>query len=176
MNPELEERLKARFHTFDRNDNGYLEGADFDSEVDQILAATGVAAESPIARLLRAAYQAYWWAMLVHLDLNRDSKISFEEYAQIVHRIGEFKSYAKARADAVDRFTDLNGDGWIERDDYMTVMLAARFAEAAAAAAYDSLGPDQNGRISAGRFAGMIMDFYDQIGDAGAAQKLVPTR
>lgn len=176
MDPELTERLRMRFQTLDGNSNGYLEGGDFESEVDRIVAATGAPGDSPRAQLLREAYRTYWWAILDRLDRDGDGRIDFDEYAQIVHSIGEFKPFAHARAKAVDRFTDLNADGWIEKADYMTVMLAARFDEAAASAAYDALGPDENGRIRAGRYADLIMEFYDRIADAEAAQRLVPAR
>ncbi|POM26067.1 Calerythrin [Actinomadura rubteroloni] len=174
MEAEIIERLRTRFDTLDGNGNGFLEKDDFDDEVTRIVSVTGVAAGAPRAQLLRDAYRAYWWAMLDRLDKDGDGRISFEEYAEIVHAVDDFKSFAKARADAVDRFTDFDGDGWIERDDYLAVMVAARFDPAAAGAAYDALVPDQAGKVRAGRYADLIMEFYDTIGKAGAAQLLVP--
>jgi Ca2+-binding EF-hand superfamily protein len=174
MDSALEERLRTRFRTLDGDGSGYLEGRDFESEVDRILSATGVAAESVRAQLLREAYRTYWWALLDQLDRDGDGRISFEEYAQIVHSIDRFKSYARTRAEAVDRFGDLDGDGWIKGSDYLTIMRAARFDEAAIRATFNALSPDENDRIKAGRWADLIMEFYDAIGDAGATQRLVP--
>ena len=173
MDSALTDRLRTRFQTLDGDGSRYLTAADFDAEVTRILHATQVSDTTPRARLLRSAYQAYWWALLDDLDRNDDGKISFDEYAQIVHSMPRFKPFAKARADAVDRFTDLDADGWITRADYMTVMLAARFDEAAAQAAFDAMDTNHEGRIPAGRFAQLITEFYDSIGAAGAAQRLV---
>jgi Ca2+-binding EF-hand superfamily protein len=176
MDKALTERLWTRFQTLGGENDGYLTAEDFDQEVTRILQATRTAGTTPRAQLLRSAYQAYWWALLDGLDRNRDGKVSFDEYAQIVHGMDKFKSFARARADAVDRFTDLDADGWITRDDFMSVMLAARFNESAARAAFDGMDATGEGRVPAGRFTELIMEFYDTVGGAGVAQRLVPSK
>ena len=175
MHHHVTDRLQARFQTLDTDADHYLTADDFDGEVTRILQATNVPEDAPRARLLRSAYQAYWWALLDDLDRDGDGRISFQEYARIVHEIDRFKSFGRARADAVDRFTDLDGDGWITRGDYRAVMLAARFDENAAMAAFDAMDTAGQGRIPAGRFTELIMEFYDTAGTADAAQHLVPT-
>lgn len=174
MHEDVTARLQARFHTLDADADQNLTADDFDGEVTRILQATNVPQDAPRARLLRSAYQAYWWALVDDLDRDGDGRISFAEYAEIVHGVDRFKSFGRARADAVDRFTDLDADGWITREDYRSVMLAARFEEGAAMAAFDAMDEAGDGRILAGRFAQLIMEFYDTIGTAGAAQRLVP--
>jgi Ca2+-binding EF-hand superfamily protein len=176
MHEHVTDRLRARFQTLDGNGDGYLTGDDFDDEVNRIVKATNVPETDPRARLLRSAYHAYWWAMLHDLDRDHTGKITFDEYAQTVHEVDRFKSFGRARADAVDRFTDLDDDGWVTRDDYKTVMLAARFDETAALAAFDAMDSSGQGRIPAGRFAELIMEFYDTTGTADAAQRLVPAK
>jgi len=68
MHKDLTDRLRTRFQTLDGDGDQYLTGDDFDGEVNRILQATNVPATAPRARLLRSAYQAYWWAMLHDLD------------------------------------------------------------------------------------------------------------
>jgi Ca2+-binding EF-hand superfamily protein len=176
MHKDVTDRLRTRFQTLDADGDGYLTGDDFDAEVNHILEATNVPETAPRARLLRSVYQVFWWAMVVHLDGGHSGKISFDEYAKTVHEAGLFKTFGRARAEAVDRFADFDDDGWITRDDYMAVMVADRFDEAAARATFDAMDTGGQGRIPAGRFAEMIVEFYDIPGTADAAQRLVPPK
>lgn len=176
MDQDLTHRLMTRFQTLDGDGDQYLTGEDFDGEVTRILQATKVPESAPRARLLRSAYHAYWWALLDNLDRDKDGKISFDEYAGIVHDMDKFKAFAKARADAVDRFTDLDGDGWITHDDFMAVMLAARFDKQATQDTFDVMDPAGEGRFAAGKFAEAIMEFYDTVGAAAITQRLATSK
>lgn len=160
MDATVRDRLKLRFDILDLDGDGQLEAEDFESLARRLVDTFGLADDSPKARTVLDTHTEYWRQMMSALDRDRDGRVSFDEYLEIVHKSQALLPAAQARADAVDALLDVDGDGRITRKDFLAGMRAVGFIPADSASIFERLDTDSDGFISAGEFAALTMEFY----------------
>lgn len=168
MRAEATQRVALVFSLLDANGNGVLEAEDFTLMGDRVVAAAprcGQAAKDA----MRAAFERYWTTLLTELDANGDGVISFEEYTACVLSPERFDATITGFAQALAALGDPDGDGLIERPDFMALMTAIGFERGNIDALFDAFGPTADDRIAVPTWVEGIRDYYapDKAGIPG---------
>ncbi|MFE9610132.1 EF-hand domain-containing protein [Streptomyces sp. NPDC006012] len=168
MRAEATQRVALVFSLLDANGNGVLDAEDFTLMGDRVVA---VASRSDDAAkdAMRAAFERYWTTLLTELDANGDGVISFEEYTACVLSPERFDATITAFAEALATLGDPDGDGLIERPDFMALMTAIGFEPGNIDALFDAFGPTAEDRIPVPTWVEGIRDYYapDKAGIPG---------
>ncbi|GIG68807.1 EF-hand domain-containing protein [Phytomonospora endophytica] len=155
-------RLKYRFDLLDANGNGYLQAEDFEVLAERVIAAFGTA--TPQAQeAVRAGHRRYWEGLLGALDADADQQVSFAEYASGLHSAEPIGAYA----DAVAAIADVDGDGFIEKADFVACMRAIGFRDGIEGV-FTDLDTDNDSRVTPREWSAAIREFY--LSDAADAR------
>ncbi|MGX2993027.1 EF-hand domain-containing protein [Streptomyces sp. JNUCC 64] len=168
--PTTEATARARlvFSLFDADGNGYLEPGDFDLMARRTVEALPSAGEEA-GRVLLDAFRGYGATLTSELDADGDGRVSPEEFAAVVLDPRRFDAAVGAFADALAAMGDPDGDGLVERPDFLALMTAIGFAPGHIEALFDAFGPVEGDRVPVAVWAEGIRDYYhpDKAGIAG---------
>ncbi|WP_228540016.1 EF-hand domain-containing protein [Nocardia sp. XZ_19_385] len=153
-------RIRVRFDLLDTDGNGVLGESDFRSLADRIITGLAEPAGSPRAQAVLASHLGYWQGLLAHADANNDGVVSFEEYADSVRDPEAYASYLRPYAESVAAICDRDGDGMVDRAEYLNYMRLVGFDAEKSAAMFDTLDHTGSGEISAALWAEVIGRFY----------------
>jgi len=159
MREEATQRVALVFSLLDADGNGVLESDDFTLMSDRVIAAVPLA-DRKAKDAMRAAFEGYWATLLAELDANGDGKISFTEYSACVLSPERFDATITAFAEALGALGDPDGDGLIERPDFVAPMTAIGFGRANIDALFDAFGPTADDRITVRSWVEGIKDYY----------------
>ncbi|WP_431033625.1 EF-hand domain-containing protein [Streptomyces sp. P6-2-1] len=159
MRAEATQRVALVFSLLDANHSGVLEAEDFTLMADRVVAAAPEAA-APAKERLRGAFAQYWTTLRTTLDTNGDGKIDFEEYAGCVLSPERFDATVTEFAEALAALGDPDGDGLIDRQDFLALMTAIGFAPANTEALFEAFGPTTADQLSVPVWVEGIKDFY----------------
>lgn len=156
---EATDRIQLVFSLFDADGNGYLESADFDLMGSRVVAAVPAATAAARDRLL-GAFGQYWEKLVTELDANRDGRISPEEFASVVLNPERFDAVVDEFADALAAMGDPDGDGLVDRPDFLALMTAIGFQQPNIEALFEAFGPVDGDRVPVATWADGIRDYY----------------
>jgi Ca2+-binding EF-hand superfamily protein len=160
LSPGTRERLQFRFRMLDTNGNGYLEETDFDRLAAHVLDAMGEPADSGKGQAVLNGHRRFWEGLRAALDVDRDGRISLDEYVGALRDPAEAERTSADYATSLAALADRNDDGFIERDDFITCMIALGFARPNTATLFDELDEAGDGRVPVDEWAATIMDYY----------------
>jgi Ca2+-binding EF-hand superfamily protein len=173
MSVSAKARLKARFDLLDVNGNGYIEENDFEDLARRLIDAFGEPKTSPKAKAVLKSHVGYWRGLVETLDLNRDGRVSEEEFLQGVHGAAEFDHHVHGYMTSMAALADRDDDGFAERADFVTSLRVIGFAPDRIDAVFDALDPSGTGRVRTSAWVEMVKDFYVTEQPSGAAALLV---
>jgi len=136
--PTLQERWNLHFDYLDANDDGFLTIDDCVLTMDRFIASRDIDPESEIADVLRGtATKAF--GELARADYNQDGQVTHDEWLRWhmetldPKNTGEMMPTDPMIAQIRGEFSvyDVNGNGSIDRDDYLAIMqvLAPQYPE-----------------------------------------------
>ncbi|MFD4687138.1 EF-hand domain-containing protein [Streptomyces sp. NPDC058461] len=154
---EATDRVRLVFSLFDADGNGFIEPADFELMGSRVVEAAPKAGDPARQRLLAA----------FHGD--GDGRISPEEFTAVVLDPGRFDATVAEFADALAGIGDPDGDGFVERPDFVALMTAIGFERPNIDALFDAFDPVGSGRVAVAVWADGIRDYYrpDKAGIPG---------
>lgn len=168
-----ENRIRFRFDLLDADGNGVLERSDFEALAERVIASSEVVPQAARAASVRSAYLTYWHGLYEHADGNGDGVVDLGEYAAVVHDQESFDRYVRPYAEALVALADADGDGWVERDHFVAVMVATGFSPACARDTFSALDTAGEGRVAAERWLEAIAGYYTGSGHHQVADRLV---
>ncbi|GAA2814239.1 EF-hand domain-containing protein [Streptomyces showdoensis] len=157
--PHALDRVRLVFELFDADGNGHIEPADFVLMGNRAVAAVPGAQDSATARLLDA-FQQYWKTLESELDADLDGRISFEEFQAVVLSPERFDATVDEFAEALAGLGDPDGDGFVDRPEFLALMTAIGFEHANIEALFDAFEPVEGDRIPVATWADGIRDYY----------------
>ena len=151
------------FNTFDVDNNGYVEQADYERIVEKLALSLKIDVGSAQYQGLRAKYMDNW-EQTATMDKDGDGKVDVDEWlADCEATVGSPEQYNElivAVANQVFDLLDLDGDGEVSSDEYATWLCAHGGSRAAAAEAFTKLDLNGDGHISREEMKILLNDFY----------------
>jgi len=118
------------------------------------------------------AFRSFWGALAENLDTNRDGKVDSQKFQAVVLDPQRFGQALAEFAEALTDLADSDGDGLVERLEFVTVMTAIGFAQPNINALFDALEPLDTEQVAVPAWNETIKEDY--IPDtAGIADHLV---
>lgn len=166
VSPFLDRKLTRRFATFDLDDNGFVEWTDFERGVHQLGAAFGHDSGSPPLKRLHDLSRQLWDHLAKVADADNDGRISETEYkaafaAGLLESPGSFEAGYVPFLDAIMEIADTDGDGVLNRDEYVKWSGAMLGLDAeVAAGVFARLDADGDGRVTRQQVLEAIRVYY----------------
>lgn len=147
-----DKNLSAVFNVLDSNQDGSITAEDFDLISRLVCDRFGVAVDSDTGRQVCEGYEAWWNQLREDLDVDGDGQITKAEFAAIYQGgHGDPQEYFSKHVGPVARIVaemiDTDDDGYIDQDEYLT-LLEAITDQQAALAGFRQLDTDGDGRVS----------------------------
>jgi len=152
VSSEYERRIAARFATFDRDGNGFIDREDFSGAAKALLAEFAVAARSDKGQALYGGAEAFWQGMAGMADRDGDQRIDREEFVNgAVKRLrdnpGRFAEIARPFLHAALDLADTDGDGAATVEDTARVLRILGVEESLAHGVAAALDTDGDGKV-----------------------------
>ncbi|MFF4772609.1 EF-hand domain-containing protein [Microtetraspora fusca] len=158
--PGVLERLRFRFRMLDADGNGYLESDDFERLAADVLAAMDEPEGSRKGQAVLAGHRRYWEGLLAALDTDGDGRISPQEYMARLGAPVEARETVVGYAESLAALADRNDDGFIELDDFVTLMTTVGFAKGNVERLFADLDESGDGLVPVDVWAATIVDYY----------------
>lgn len=154
-NPQ-DRNISAAFNLFDSNQDGAITAEDFDLIGRLVCERLGVAVDSDSGRKVCESYKTWWNQLRQDLDIDNDNQVTMAEFVAIYK--GDrgdpqeyFSRHIAPAAKVVTETLDTDNDGYIDQDEYLT-LLGAFTDPQAALAGFRQLDTDNDGRVSVAEF------------------------
>ncbi|MET9255645.1 EF-hand domain-containing protein [Streptomyces sp. NPDC003717] len=152
VSSEYEQRIAARFATFDQDGNGYIDRGDFSAAAKAVLAEFGATARSDKGQALYGGAEALWQGMAGIADRDGDQRITREEFVTAaVKRLRDnperFAEIARPFLHAALVVADDDGDGAATVEATERVLTALGVPEEVAGAVAAGLDTDADGKV-----------------------------
>ncbi|MET7344628.1 EF-hand domain-containing protein [Streptomyces sp. NPDC005547] len=159
MREEAIARVQLVFTLFDADGNGVIEADDFELMAQRVVAAVPEAHASRHEAMVNA-FRTYWQTLTEELDTNRDGRVDYAEFQDIVLTPERFSQAVSGFANALTAVADPDGDGMVERPTFVAVMRAIGFAPHNIHALFDALEPAGTKQASVPAWTEAIKDYY----------------
>ncbi|TRV71719.1 calcium-binding protein [Streptomyces sp. 130] len=171
MREEAIARVKLVFQLFDADGNGLIEADDFRLMAERVVAAVPEADAGRHAAMA-GAFRTFWQTLAGELDSNRDGRVDYTEFQDIVLAPERFSAAVTEFAGALTAVADPDGDGLVEQSTFVAVMTAIGFSEPNILALFDALKPAGAEQASVPAWTEAIQEYY-RPDAAGIADHLV---
>ncbi|MEU7478444.1 hypothetical protein AB0A63_20835 [Lentzea sp. NPDC042327] len=166
ITPFLDRKLTRRFETYDSDQDGCVERADFELAGARTTGEFGLAADDLRAKRFREQLLAAWDHLSAVTDTNDDDLVSLTEYktafvAGLLERPEVFDDAYVPFVDALMAVADHDGDGHLGVDEYVRAsgaLLNVRPADARAG--FTRLDGDGDGLVSGEDLLAALRAFY----------------
>ena len=172
MTVTADDRVKLIFSLFDADENGYLEEGDFSTMAGRVVSAAEASGDAA-KQAMKAAFQRYWTTLERELDADSDGRVSLDEFVACVLSPDKFHETIAEFARALAALGDPDGDGLIERSEFVALMMAIGFERPNIHALFDAFVPSAEDRVRVPVWASGIMDYYSPDADDIAGDHLV---
>lgn len=142
----------------DGDGDGVIAAYDYLSRIDRTVLATGRTEDDPLVVTARAEGRKAWAAM----DANDDGKLTFDEYNAWVGA-DEFDNICRFALGSLFDLVDADGDGALDKAEFMMLRTALNNPPGNAAAAFDALDTDGDGRVGRAAYLASIRAYI--VGD-----------
>ncbi|WP_156757162.1 EF-hand domain-containing protein [Actinokineospora pegani] len=168
MRSEALKRARLIFTLLDSNNNGHIESDDFELTAERVVAAVPRASEAA-KKAMTTAYRKHWALLAAELDADRDGRVSLEEYSACVLSPERFDDTLTDFAEALATLGDPDGDGLIDRPDFVALMTAVGFGFDNINTVFDAFEPTEADQIRVLTWVAGIKDYYspDKAGIVG---------
>ncbi|WNV87406.1 EF-hand domain-containing protein [Umezawaea sp. Da 62-37] len=164
MKQVLQHRIDTTFAHYDVNGNGVIELADFYALAERLLQAFGEPASSERGRELIEAYDGFWDVLVEHCDVDRDGRISPQDYQQAMEMAfvdgGSFDVVFPEIAAALLDIADTNGDGRVDASEFSVLLKARGLTEAECGLAFTHIDTDGDGAVSVQEYVAAVREYY----------------
>jgi Ca2+-binding EF-hand superfamily protein len=158
--------LTMRFRHWDRDHSGFLERSDFEEAARRLGTAFGRPADSPELADLIEACSRFWQTLVAHADLNQDERVSEDEFVaafrdRVFADLDTFDRVYRTMLDTVVKLADVDGDGKLNRDEYVVLMRNwYNTAESDALEMFRRLDLDGDGLLTMDELVSSATNFY----------------
>lgn len=150
------------FSLMDITGDGYLTVDDFDAFALRLAQAYGEPPGSPRALAVRAGYRALWRSMAERADANRDGRITEAEFRAWLDMHWDndaFDADIAPLAHAVLELADADGNGVLDREELVRLLVGCEYTPLEAAVIFDRLDLDDSGTITTDELVTAIREF-----------------
>jgi len=157
-------KLTYYFHTFDVDQNGFLEKPDFDKIVNGFAEAYNITQDSETYQYISSTYGKRWDALAKEADTSADNKVSLDEWLSyqdklLNHSESDFL-WLKVASMFVD-IQDIDKDGSISVEEYQVMYKIHGIGDdSLAAEIFSKLDFDGDGKIMKNDVMNLVADFY----------------
>ncbi|MEU8773962.1 EF-hand domain-containing protein [Streptomyces sp. NPDC048606] len=166
-NDLLDRKLERAFAHLDADNSGVIDEHDIIALGARLLAALGEPKDSPKALAAIDGLVGFWHELFTELDLDRDGKVTPEEYSLGMTRLYKDGGAAYDRsfrpmAQALLTVVDTNGDGRISLEEFHTAQTAfdTRLEPAAAEALFARIDRNHDGFLSVDELLDAVREYY----------------
>jgi Ca2+-binding EF-hand superfamily protein len=161
----VRERLRRRFQRWDTDNSGTLERADFEREADAIARRMGESLNGPKATQLKRALTAMFSDLAKDGGASPGGSVSWDQYCHAAQRWMErdedvLRQHLRPMVEAVVAMADRNGNGRIEREEFIGWISAIGAGNSQAIDAFDQIDLNGNGELSADEVLQAVVDFH----------------
>jgi Ca2+-binding EF-hand superfamily protein len=157
-------KIDRSFTYVDVDGNGLITRDDLHGLGARLLAGFGVSPAGTPGRRVADSFDSLWDTIASAADLNRDSRITPEEYRSslIASFIDgdRFEPIFRPAIDAVLAVADTDGDGLIQRQEFQLIHEAFGRSEQDSEQAFAALDLDGDGALSRGELLHAVRDYY----------------
>ena len=168
-------KLHNLYLAFDSDGNGYIEIADVDALARRIVENQGLSTSSALHGELQGKLHAYWNVMVGALDVDKDARVSKEEFLQFAIRVakdmnGPAGRSIQAVSDVLFSVADRDGKGTISATEFVRCMRSYGILDTVTMSAFELVDADKNGRITREEFLSFMREVFQSraLDDASA--------
>lgn len=166
-NALLDRKLDRAFTHLDVNEDQVIDEHDIIGLGSRLLSALGEPATSPKATQVMGGLVDFWQELFTELDLDRDGKVTPEEYKQGMTRLyadgGEaYDKSFRPMVQAMLLVVDTDGDGRISPEEFHKAQLAfdTKLGREDTDALFTRIDKDHDGFLSVDELLGAVREYY----------------
>ncbi|MEW2138482.1 MULTISPECIES: EF-hand domain-containing protein [unclassified Streptomyces] len=166
-NALLERKLDRAFAHLDADGSGVIDSDDIIALGSRLLSALAEPATSPKATLVMGGLADFWQDLFTELDIDRDGKVTPEEYKQGMTRLYAQGGPAYDRSfrpmvQAILTIVDTDGDGRISPAEFHKAQEAfdTKLSPADAEALFQRIDADGDGTLTVDELLDAVREYY----------------
>lgn len=166
-NDLLDRKLDRAFTHFDVNKDRVIDEHDIIGLGSRLLSALSEPGTSPKATQVMGGLVDFWQELFSELDIDKDQKVTPEEYKQGMRRLyeGDGAAYNKSFRPLVQAMllvVDADGDGRISPEEFHQAQLAfdTKLNREDAEALFARIDADHDGFLSVDELLGAVREYY----------------
>ncbi|MGZ9931051.1 EF-hand domain-containing protein [Streptomyces sp. NC-S4] len=166
-NDLLDRKLARAFTHLDADRSGVIDADDIIALGSRLLTALAEPADSPKAERVMGGLANFWQDLFTELDIDRDGKLTPEEYKQGMTRLYAQGGPAYDRSfrpmmSAILTIVDTDGDGLISPQEFHRAQEAfdTRLSPADTEALFHRIDANGDGRLTVDELLGAVREYY----------------
>lgn len=162
----LDKKLSRRFRTYDTDQNGVIEKADFDLAAQRMAEEFGYQSGSPQQRRLKDQLNRLWTTLAEIADTDHDGQISEDEYkrafkTKIIASPDAFEKMYRPFIQLLIEIADSDGDGKLNQQEHVRWYRALmNIPEKDSIEAFSRLDRDGDGHLTSEEILRSVREFY----------------
>lgn len=145
-------KLRHLFNFYDVNRDGRIGPVDFELAASALLAEYGADKGSVRTEAIRALFAEHWRYLKRYMDTDKDDSLSYKEfsarYGILLQQEESTETLAYAKTDFMFQLIDSDGDGVINRNEYVNYLCAHGVSPSGAERSFDQLDHDLSGTLT----------------------------